>query len=700
MSHAGVSRRDFLKTGSAALGGLLVGFHLPGRTAAAQAPATAAVLNAWIHIGTDDVVTLFVHKAEMGQGTTTSLPMLLAEELECDWTKVRTEFPGVDPAYGMQGVFGSNSIRQSWTPLRTAGARARTMLIAAAAQRWNVAPAECRAENGFVIDRAGQRLSFGALAHAASKLPAPETVALKDPSAFRLIGRPLKRLDTPAKVDGSARFGIDVRLPNMLHAVVARCPVVGGTLKAFDATKANAIAGVRHVAPISTGVVVIADNTWTAMQARAALDITWDEGPNASRSSANIREMFAAMAERPGLEARRDGDAAAVLARTATTIDRVYEAPYAAHVMMEPISTVADVRADGCDVYAATQVQTFSRNTAATASGLPREKVRVHTTFLGSGLGRRSRTENITEAVEASKLAGAPVKVTWSREDDIQRDHYRPAAYVRFSASLDANGWPEALQARIVCPSFANAGPNGVDHTAVEGIEDLQYAIPHVLVEYHKPDAGIPTHYWRSVGYSQNTFFLESFLDELPEAGKKDPLELRLRLLAGAPRMRRVLEVAAERAGWGRPLAAGRGRGLSVVNNIGSYTAQVAEVSVAGGALTIHRVVCAVDCGHIVNPAILEQQMIGGIGTGLSAALKDAITIERGRVQQSNFHDYRIGRINELPPIEVVVVPSVEDPGGIGEASTPGIAPAVANAIFAAARKRVRRLPIRPADLA
>ena len=696
------TRRDFLKAGATVAGGLLVGFSMPARSLAQSAGTAASKLNAWVHVAANDTVTLFIHKAEMGQGTMTSLAQLLAEELECDWKTVRTEFPGVDPVYGNQGVFGSQSIRGQWMPLRTAGATAREMLVSAAAQRWNVDRAQCRAENGFVVN-GGQRLSYGALAEAASKLPAPANVALKERSAFKIIGTRQKRLDTPVKVDGSAVFGIDFRLPNMLYGVVARSPVFGGTLKSFDDAKARAVPGVKHVLRVSTGVAILADNTWSALQARRVLDVTWDEGANANVSSASIRAAFVDLASRPGLEARKEGDAAATLSSATNRIEAVYEAPYVAHALMEPLACVADVRADSCEVWASTQAQTFSRTTAAQASGLPPDRVQVHSLFIGSGLGRRTRLEYVAETVEAAKAVGVPVKITWSREDDLHHDAYRPAAYVKFDGALDAAGWPVALTARIVCPSFGfggGRGGNGVDHTAVEGIEDLAYAIPNMLVDFQRANVGIPTHYWRSVGYSQNTFFAESFIDELAAAGKKDPLELRRRLLAKSPRMLAVLNLAAEKAGWGTPLPTGRARGISVVNNIGSFTAQVAEVSVTKGVLKVHRVVCAVDCGHTVNPAIIEQQIAGGIGTGLTAALKDAITIEKGRVVQGNFNDYRMSRMGDMPPVEVHIVASTEAPGGIGEASTPGIAPAIANAIFVLTGKRIRTLPIKPADLA
>jgi isoquinoline 1-oxidoreductase subunit beta len=692
-----VNRRGFLKT---ATGGLLIGFCIQERSELSAAP-TDSKLNAYVHVGSDDTVTLFIHKAEMGQGTVTSISMLLAEELECDWSKIRTEFPGVSPEYGpYQGVVGSQSIRTSWEPLRKAGATAREMLVEAAAQRWGVDKSRCRAENSAVVNTAtNARLSYGDLADAASKVPIPTGVALKDPSQFRLIGKPTKRLDTHDKVNGRATFGIDVRVPGMLHAVVARCPVFGGKAASFDASKTKTIPGVKDVVQISTGVAVVADNTWSAMEGRRVLKVQWDEGAVASISSAGISKDFAEHAQKPGAVARKDGDAAASLASAAKKIEAVYETPFLAHAPMEPLNCVAHVRADRCEVWASTQGQTAARDAAAKITGLPPDKVQVYTRFMGGGFGRRARADYIGEAVEVSKAIGQPVQLTWSREDDLQQDFYRPAAYGRFTAGLDAQGWPVALSARLICPPFGGLR-DGVARTGVEGVVDLLYAIPNISVDYHALDPGIPVSYWRSVGYSQNTFFAESFVDELAAAGGKDPLELRRRLLANAPRLRAALDLVADKAGWGKPLPTGHARGISVVNNIGSFTAQVAEVSIDRGKLRIHRVVCAVDCGYAVNPAGIEQQIRSGVVFGLSAALKGGITIDRGRVQQQNFHQYDVLRMEEMPAIEVHIVPSRNAPGGIGEASTPGIAPAVANAIFAATGKRVRRLPIRAEDLA
>ena len=484
-----LNRRNFLRTTAAAAGGLLVGFRLEADT-----PTADSKLNAFVHVGTDDHVTLFIHKAEMGQGTVTSLSMLLAEELECDWKKIRTEFPGVSPEYGpYQGVVGSQSIRSSWVSLRQAGANARDMLVQAAAQKWSVDKARCRAENNAVINTAtNARLSYGSLAEAASKLPVPTGVALKDPAQFRIIGKPRKRLDTPSKVDGSASFGIDVRLPHMQYAVVARCPVFGGKVTRFDANKAKAVPGVKSVVQISTGVAVVADNTWSAMQGRNALLVQWDEGKTASYSTPGIMQSFAEITKQPGHAQRQVGDAPGALASAAKKIEAVYEVPYLAHAPMEPLNCVADVRSDRCDVWASTQGQTAASNEAVKITGLKPEDVEVYTKYMGGGFGRRARADYIGEAVEVSKALGIPVKLTWSREDDLQQDWYRPASLTRFAAGLDADGWPVAFASQTACTYFG--GPR----TAVEGIADTPYAIPNILVGSHNVDPGIPVSYWRS----------------------------------------------------------------------------------------------------------------------------------------------------------------------------------------------------------
>ncbi len=697
-----VNRRGFLKTGIGAAAGLTLSFTIPEKTRllAQNNAARAFPLNGYIHIGADDSVTLVLPKSEMGQGPMTALSQILADELDCNWSKVHAIFAPVDPKlYGpMQGTFGSMSVRTGWEPMRRSGATARAMLIEAAARRWNVDKSQCRTEIGAVV-ASNQRATYGSLAEDAAKLPPPNGVAPKDPGQFRLIGKSLKRLDTPLKVNGTAVFGIDAKVPGMQYAVVARCPVFGGKVASFDDAKAKAVPGVQQVVEISRGVAVIADNTWSAMEGRRALEVHFDEGPLANLDSAAIRQMMQEGASKPGAIARKAGDGSAALSGAAKKIEAVYEAAYMSHAPMEPMNCTAHVRPDGCDVWAATQIQTAAKQTAMQITKLPADKVNIHTLFLGGGFGRRGGADFIEEAVEISKAAGIPVKLTWSREDDMTHDLYRPASYTRFAGGLDADGWPSVWAANVGCPSFAGMR-NGVDSAAVEGIHDIAYEIPHIQVEYNKADPGIPTTYWRSVGYSQNTFFTESFLDELAVAGGKDPLEVRRRLLAKTPRMLNVVELAAQKAGWGKPLPAGHGRGIAVTNNIGSFNAQVAEVSIEKGKLRVHHIVCAVDCGHVVNPAIVEAQIQSGIVYGLSAALKDAITIKNGRVQQTNFDKYEVLRIDEMPVVEVHIVPSQNAPGGIGEASTPTTAPAVANAIFAVTGKRLRRLPIRPEDLA
>jgi isoquinoline 1-oxidoreductase subunit beta len=702
-----LNRRGFLQVGATATAGFFAGFYLPERSQlAAQTAAEAAPrLNAWIHIAPDDTVTFMIHKVEMGQGTLTSLSQLLADELDCDWGKFRTEFPPVDPAFGFQGVVGSQSIRTSWTPLRKAGASAREMLVSAAAQNWGVDKAQCRTESGFVVNTSNNaRLSYGKLATAAAKVPVPNNPALKDPKDFKLIGKSIKRLDTFNKVTGRIEFGIDSRRPGMVYASVARCPVFGGKVATFDATKAKAFPGVKQVVAISRGVAVVADNTWSAIQGTKLLDIKWDEGPNANQSSAAISKLFADKAQTPGAEVLRVGDAPTALASATKKVEAVYEVPFLAHATMEPMNCTADVRADSCDVWASMQMQSLSQTAAAQASGLPPDKVHIHSQFMGGGFGRRGMTDFVSEAVELSKAIGAPVKVTWSREDDMQHDNYRTASYSKFAAGLDANGWPVAWTNRIVSPAiqFTSSGQppqKGIDRTSTEGSHDLGYNIPHKLVDYQWTEVGVPVTYWRAVGYTQNTFFVESFMDEMAVAGGKDPFEFRRKLLADNPRMLGVLELAAKQAGWGTPLPAGRFRGIAAVNNVGSFTAQVAEVSVNQGKVKVHRVVSAVDCGNIVNPAIVEQQIRSAVVYGLTAALKGKITIDKGRVQQANFNNYDMLRIDEAPVVEVHIVASTEASGGIGEAGVPAIAPALCNAIFAATGKRVRTLPIRPDQL-
>ena len=711
----GMDRRSFLKTGAGGVAGLLIGFyfHSDLETMAVAADAGGAapiVFNAWIHVGTDDFVTILIDKSEMGQSILTGLAMIAADELDCDWKKVRTEFAPADkvyfnPRFGVQGTGGSSGTPTSWNPLRKASATARAMLLEAAAQQWGVDSSQCSAENSVIQHAATQRrITYGSLAEAAAKLPVPQDVALKTPDQYRLIGKATKRLDTPAKVNGSAQYGIDVRVPGMVYAVVARCPVFGGKVASFDAAKAKAIPGVKNVIQISNGVAVIADNTWTAMEGRRALDIQWDEGPNAKLASADISKQLADAAAKPGPVARKEGDAEAGLAGAATKFEVSYEVPFLAHATMEPMNCTAHVRADRCDVWAPTQAQTSSQATAAKITGLDIGSVVIHTTFLGGGFGRRFEADFIGEAVEVSKAIGGPVKITWSREDDMQHDYYRMVSHARCTAGLDANGFPVVWMSRVSSPSLlARFGPlkDNFDHRSVESLDSVLYSVPNILIDYQLVNTGVPIGFWRSVGASQNGFFLESFMDEIATAGKKDPYELRRRLLAKTPRALAVLDTAAEKAGWGKPLADGRFRGIAHVSSYDGYVAQVIEISVnrKERTLRVHRVVCALDCGRIVNPSSIDAQARSSIVYGLTAALHSAITIDRGRVQQHNFNDYKMLRFDEMPDVEVHIIPSELPPTGAGEFVLPPVAPALCNAIFAATGKRVRRLPVRPEDL-
>jgi isoquinoline 1-oxidoreductase beta subunit len=708
-----LNRRGFLKMGAAGTTGLLIGFYFPGHAELAAADTAAPVaLNAWIHIGTNEIVTIYIDKSEMGQSILTGLAMIAADELDCDWKNVRTEFAPaekvyINPQFGVQATGGSSGTPTSWTPLRKASAAARAMLLQAAAQKWGVAAAECRAENSAILHQGSKRrLSYGSLVEAAAKLPVPQDVAVKEPSQYHLIGKPTKRLDTPEKVNGSAKYGLDVRLPGMVYAVVARCPVFGGKVASFDATKAKTIHGVKDVIQISNGVAVVADNTWTAMQGRRALDVKWEEGPNANVNSAAISKLFADIASTESAAVvRKDGDVEAGLAGAASKIEIMYEVPYLAHATMEPQNCTADVRADRCDIWAPTQNQTNTQATAAKISGLDAQSVFVHTTFLGGGFGRRFEIDFIGEAVEVSKAMGVPVKLTWSREDDMQHDYYRTASQARLTAGLDADGWPVAWKNRITCePLLARFGPlkNNIDSRSIEILNDVPYDIPNILVDYQVAKAGIPIGFWRSVGGSQNGYFLEGFIDEVATAGKKDPYELRRRLLAKSPRHLAVLELAAEKAGWAKPLAAGRFRGIAVVSAYKGFVAHVIEISVnrPERTLKVHRVTCALDCGRIINPASIDHQARGSIVYGLTAALHGAITIDRGRVQQNNFNDYQMLRFPDMPEVEVHMITNEQTPTGAGEFVIPPVAPALCNAIFAATGKRVRRLPIQPEDLA
>jgi len=717
-----VSRRTFLETSAAVGGGLLLGFTLPSLK---QSDLFAP--NAFVRIDRDGRVTLIMHKVEMGQGTYTSMPMLLAEELEVELSQVHLEHAPADdaryaePLFGVQETGGSTSVRGNWEPLRRAGATARALLVAAAAQTWKVDPSSCHAARGQVIHGpTGRSLSYGALVATAAALPVPRQVTLKDPKDFKLIGTPAKRLDAPDKINGTAPFGIDVTVPGMKVATVAACPVFGGKLASVDDAKAKGIKGVQQVVRLDDAVAVVADHMWAAKQGLAALDIRWDEGPNAKLSTADIVQQLAAASEKPGVVARNEGDAPKAMAGAARKVEAVYEVPFLAHATMEPVNCTVHVRPDGCDVWVGTQVPTFTQTAAAKLTGLPRDKVRVHNHLLGGGFGRRLEVDFVMRAVQIAQQVASPVKVVWTREEDIQHDMYRPYYYDRIAAGLDEHGMPIAWTHRIAGSSIMGRVINqlfpktlrvmraaglrqlvamvkGLDVDAVEGAAEPPYALPNIRVEYVRQEPpGVPTAFWRGVGPTHNIFVVESFMDEVARAARRDPVEYRLALLDKSARARGVLELAAQQAGWGQPLPAGHGRGVSLLHAFGSYIAQVAEVSVSKtGDVRVHRVVCAVDCGTIVNPDTVKAQMESGIIFGITAALFGEITIKDGRVEQSNFNNYRMLRINEAPVIDVHLVKSSEPPGGVGEPGTSAVMPAVANAIFEATGKRIRKLPVK-----
>lgn len=708
-----LSRRDFLKTGAMVGGGLILGFYLPFADSASRAAeqATTFVPNAFIRVGHNGVITFIINKSEMGQGVYTSLPMLIAEELECDWRKVRVEASPVAPVYdhtvfGSMVTGGSSSVWSEWERLSKAGATAREMLIVAAAKTWKVDPASCRAENSRVIHVSGKALAYGELVDKAAKIPVPKDVRLKNPDTYKIVGKPRHRLDSPAKVNGTAQFGLDTRLPGMLTAVVARSPVFGGKVVSFKADRAKAIPGVKQVVQVPSGVAVVASSFWGAKKGREALDISWDEGEWAKLSTPDMGREYAELAKTPGLIARKEGDPDQAYAQAAQKISAEYHVPYLAHATMEPLNCTVDLRGDECDIWTGSQMQTVNRNAAARIAGLKPEQVNIHTTFLGGGFGRRANPHSdfVDEAVEVAKVVRKPVKVVWTREDDMRGGYYRPIWSDRLTAGLDGNGnllawWHTIVGQSIIAgtPFEAAMIKNGIDSASIEGAQDIPYAIPHLLVDLHSPQIGVPVLWWRSVGHSHTAFVVESFLDEVAHAAGKDPYEFRRALLSDKPRHRGVLELAAQKAGWGTPLPAGRSRGIAVHESFGSFIAQVAEVSVTPeGLVQVHRVVCAIDCGRTVNPDTIAAQMESGIAFGLTAALHGAITLQNGRVEQSNFHDYPLLRMNEMPQVEVHIVPSREKPGGVGEPGVPPIAPAVANGVFALTGARLRTLPMTP----
>jgi isoquinoline 1-oxidoreductase beta subunit len=710
----GFSRRAFLQASTAAGGGFMLSLHLPhtGRDAKA-AEAERFAPNAFVRIDGNGQITLVMPYVEMGQGTYTSIPMLIAEELEVDLKQVRLEHAPpnnklyINPLLGEQATGNSNAVRGAWQPLRQAGATARTMLVAAAAKRWNVDPASCRAQIGEVLHPAtNRRATYGELAADAAHMPVPQNVALKKPQDFKLIGTPAKRLDTPSKINGSAVYGIDVRLQGMKFATLAQSPVFGGRVKSVDDTAAKAVKGVRQIVRLDDAVAVVADHMGAAKKGLAALKIEWDDGPHAKVGTSDVVDALEMATLSPGAVAQNIGDIDKAMAGASTKVEASYQLPFLAHATMEPMNCTVHVRNDACEIWVGNQAIVRAQTAAAKAVGLPLEKVVLHNHLLGGGFGRRLEPDVVVRAVEIAKHVDGPVKIVWTREEDIQHDMYRPYWFDRLSAGLDQKGMPVAWNNRYAGSSvMARWAPplfvNGLDPDTTEGAIDLVYDLPNMHVEYVRVEPpGIPTAFWRSVGPSHNVFVTESFMDELAAAAKQDAVAYRRALLGKSPRAKAVLDLAAEKSGWGQPLPGRVGRGVALQFVFASYMAHVAEVEVAkDGRVRVRRVVCAVDCGTAVNPDTIRAQLQSAVVFGITAALHGEITIKNGRVEQSNFDSYEMLRIDEAPAIEVHIVHNFEPPGGIGEAGTSLIVPAVANAIFAATGKRLRKMPADPAAL-
>lgn len=701
METQALSRGDFIRLTGALGAGLGLAVYLPGCAPSKPISSEAFAPNAWVRIAPDDTLTVVLSKSEMGQGIATGLPTILADELDASMDRVRFEFAPADPRYNIPGfgeilTGGSLSVRDLWMPLREAGATARAMLVAAAAKQWSVDPSSCETRDGVVYHAASNRsATYGSLAAVAATLPVPQNVPLKSPEQFTLIGKTHQRSDVAQKVNGTTQYGIDVRVPGMLYAAIARSPVLGGRVKSFDASKTRAVAGVVQVVQISNGVAVVAKNTWAAFQGQKALEIVWDEGSNANVSTESL------FAEAEHLAKTHSGERVALnRGNTATTagtvLEATYRGPFLAHATMEPQNATADVRDDRCEVWAPTQVQTRAQRLAVKVTGLPAEKCIIHTTFLGGGFGRRLDADYVQEAVEVSKAIKAPVKVTWTREDDIQHDFYRPMS-VNVVRGVVSGGDLVSLSHQVVQRSLARrwAPPllkNGIDFFSMAEAIDAPYKVPNFRVTYIDHEHNIPVGNWRAPHASWNGFVTESFIDELAHAAGKDPVAFRLALLKNNPRAVAVLRLAAQKAGWGQQRD-GIAQGVAVTFWAGSYGAMVADVSMQGKMPKVHRVVAAVDCGTVVNPDIIVQQGQSATNYGLSAALTGNITIKRGRVQQNNFYDYTVLHMADAPSIEVHIMPSSEKPTGVGEVCTPPIAPAVANAVFILTGKRVRQLP-------
>lgn len=714
------SRRDFIKVTGAAGAGLVLGLHLEAKPRPGEAATPTFRPNAYLAIRPDGRTILTVPKSEMGQGVRTSLPLVVAEELDLDWARVELVQAMPGPEFQQLGTGGSTSVSTTWTTLRTAGAAAREMLVAAAAQAWRVSPGQCRTEKGFVHGPGGKKAGYGELAEAAAKQRVPKAPRLKTPKEFRLLGRPTRRVDGPKIVTGKALFGLDTRRPGQRFAAVLRCPVVGGTPKTWDAAKAMAVRGVKAVVPVPTGLAVVADGTWPAFKGREALarTVSWDEGPNKGFNSKDLELKMRAALDGPADDARRAGAAAPALAAAARVVEAEYAFPFQAHTTMEPMNTTAVIHPDGAELWTGTQSPNAAQERAAAAVGLKPDQVKVNVTLLGGGFGRRSGTDFSTEAAQVAKAAGGgPIQVVWNREDDIRHDQFHPATLHRLKAGLDGNGglaaWSHRMAGGAVLRSWLG-GKKAPDQAETEanGAWDIPYDIPALDISFAEVEVPVPLGWWRAIEIVPNVFARECFLDEVAHAAGKDPLAYRLELLGkrgkvkmgeeevDISRLRRVLELAAEKAGWGRALPKGHGLGLAChAYDRRTYLAEVAEVSVEKGNLKVHRVISAVDCGIILNPDGLAGQVEGGVAWGVSA-LYSQITFEKGRAVQENFDTFPVLRLPEMPLVEVHTVASGEAPSGMGEPPVPVSIPAILNAVFAATGKRLRRLPTTPADLA
>jgi isoquinoline 1-oxidoreductase beta subunit len=717
-----LSRRRFVVAGLSAAGGLAVGVLLPRLARALPLAAEpwsketapgAGEVSAWIAIEPDESVVIRFARSEMGQGSFTALPMIVAEELECDWTKVKAEYASANRTVREGGVYrrmstgGSRAVRESREYLQQAGASARVRLVAAAARRWNVPASECEARNGTVVHAASNRtLTYGTLAPEAAKIALDREPAIKTPEQFKLIGKPTARLDTPLKIDGSAKFGIDTRLPDMLYAAVAACPVFGGKLKSHDAAAIKGRRGIHSVVPLDGAVAVVADRFWRAKEALLAMPIQWDVGAAGSTDSAQFRRDYRDALEGPAQTARNDGDAAKAIAGAAKRVESVYEVPHLAHAPMEPLNCTAHVQSDRVDVWIGTQDAEGALRRAAAAAGVRPEQVFVHTAFLGGGFGRRSTNDEMLQAIAVSKAVGKPVKLVWTREEDIRHDRYRPQAAVRLKAGLGADGMPVGLEIRTSVGSILRSlgmsrVDTGIEPMAVEGLANNPYRIADQRIDCVLKNTHVPVMFWRSVGSSINAFVVEGFVDELAHEAGQDAYKFRRALLAHRPDFLHVLDTLAAKGDWGKPLPAGKGRGLAIHESFGTIVGEIAEVAVSPkGEVRVERVVVAVDSGHVVNPRTVEMQMESGVIYGLTAALYGEITIKEGRVEQGNFDEYQIVRLADAPRIEVhLALTGGGKWGGIGEPGTPPVAAAVCNAIFAATGKRIRSLPIKNQDL-